>query len=155
VGQPKTALSLLPGKRVDGSHGRVTEKANAVTLACASGAIFGCMNRGYKPALLNYPDPQENALLGACIQATRAAYFGGPESYTRNNTPISITDNDAGTRANGTVNSLEALWTENGAACVNAVNRRTSSPLPAAPVLPPCPTKVQDWWRLGVIATGK
>ncbi|WNG41061.1 hypothetical protein F0U61_50705 [Archangium violaceum] len=155
-GQPKTALFLLPAKRVDGSNGKVTHLPIAATLACGSGAIVGCMKWGYNPSQLNYPDPQEDALLGACIQAKRAAYFGGAASYTKDNTPITITDNYAGTPVNGTVNQLEAIWTQNGAACFNPANRRIDTPpLPATPVLPTCPTAPQDWWALGMIATGK
>ncbi|WNG28178.1 hypothetical protein F0U62_32360 [Cystobacter fuscus] len=126
---PMKLMNLLPGKQVDGKTGKVTEESRMVTMACYTGAIATCMRWGYNPSDLGEPATTENALLGACIQAKRAAYFlasGDTSSYTQNGKTIAMQDHYKVKK--DPITALEAVWTENGAECLNLDNRRINNP---------------------------
>ena len=158
-------LSVLPDKRVDGMQGTVTDEGRRVTVACGSGAIVTCMNWGYQPSRLSAPSPEENALLGACIQAKRGAYLGGAESYTEQGVQIALRDNYSDAQGHGPINNaaitaLEAIWTHKGAACLNPDQMRSPKvhqnlKMTGLPLPPTCPKNIADWWKLGRLATGK
>lgn len=152
-----TNTTLLPSKRVGGTTGVVTDKANAITISCESGAISTCMRWGYDP---NRPELSEkgNDLLSACIQAKRAAYFGGPTSYTQDGKAISLSDYMAIKNEPIEADALEAIWGPTGAHCLNAHNRRAPEvSLPAGweGMIPKCDEVGGDWWSTGILATGK
>lgn len=166
----ETLMYVLPGKQVDGLKGKVTQNAGQVTTACASGAIATCMNWGYRPDELDSTDATENALLGACIQAKRAAYFlsshQDTRSYTKDGKTIDMKDllvtprYPKGVRGRDhEIQALESVWTENGAQCLNVGNRRVNDPpLPNdwQTKLPACePKRLKNWHGPRYIITGK
>ena len=160
------SMSVLPGRRVSGTRGTVTNEVTTTTMACATGAIVQCMTWGYRPENLKYKAQDQNSLMGACIQAKRAAYFGGPTSYTQNGHSINMRDfmpipNYQPVKRDS-ITKVEAIWTAEKAYCVNKGNRRVNPPL--APEFPqgwesqvrecgdgPLPA---DWAENGVIVTG-
>ena len=163
---PTNIMSLLPGKRVNGRSGKVMDQANATTLSCESGAIIPCMKWGYTPSQLNYTDAEENRLLGACIQAKRAAYFaksGDYGSYTVNGMAINMKDHlpipGYTPVKNESFALLEAIWTEDGAKCLNPQYRRKPTvSLPNDPLpVPTCgsTTLPNNWAEQGIMATGR
>jgi hypothetical protein len=84
-----------------------------VTIACEHGAIAKCALWGYAP--WNVGDAEHVA----CTRMVRADYCGDGTSWTRDGTPIDVTDVDGiQTLAGGPGMSFEAGWTEHGAACV-------------------------------------
>ena len=157
-------MSVLPGKRVNGTGGRVTDEVRTTTMACATGAIVQCMIWGYRPDNLKYTPKDQDLLMSACIQAKRAAYFGGPRSYTENGHTIAMTDSmlipNYRQVKKGTVSRVEAIWTAEKAYCVNEDNRRVK-PHPKFPPnwqqqVPECnfDKLPLDWAKYGFIATG-
>ncbi len=169
----KNKMVLLPGKRVDGQTGKVindqadNEPLGTVTMACATGAIATCMEWGYNPGAISFADDVENRLLGACIQAKRAAYYGKSgknksykfESYTVDGKKLNIKDREG--VLNFKPEPLEAVWTEDGALCFNEAKRRASNvelpKLQSDEKPPACGTQeVVKWFEQGgILATGQ
>ncbi|WP_224367496.1 ADYC domain-containing protein [Hyalangium versicolor] len=156
----KNRLFLLPGKSVDAQRGRVTNAGTGtVTLACQTGAIAKCMDWGYNPSAISFADDVENQLLGACIQAKRAAYFarfGDFESYTVDGKKLNIKDREGVLTANP--RPLEAVWTEDGALCFNRdLHRAIEVDIPKPPQEPlECGDEFNRWFgKGGILATGQ
>ncbi|MBZ4329898.1 ADYC domain-containing protein [Corallococcus sp. AS-1-12] len=158
----RVASLLLPGRHVDGLNAAVQPDASAVTLACETGAIGACLDWGYPPwdpaSLMD--TPERAAVYGACLQAKRAAYFvglGDARTFTVSGTDFLRRDaHGFGTRSSDRLEELEhleALWSPQGAVCLNPENRRTALPLPAGLQLPPCGA-VRGWSAPAVMATG-
>ncbi|NNB84029.1 ADYC domain-containing protein [Corallococcus exiguus] len=161
-GKETVASLLLPGRHVDGLTAALRTEASAVTLACATGAIGVCLDWGYQPW-----DPaslgdtlERTAVYGACLQAKRAAYFvglGDARTFTVSGTDFLRRDaHGFGPRSSDRLDELdhvEALWSPQGAVCLNPQNRRTTLPLPAGLQLPSCGVAPQ-WSATAVMATG-
>jgi hypothetical protein len=126
-------LSVLARHRVNGATGVISKSKDSVTLACVSGAIVTCMEKwNYLPwnDAFKAPGADPTLLLGACIQAKRAAYFAHPNvkpndfnSYTVEGTQIQIHDAWLNTKKIPE-GGVEAVWDEQGAVCFNKANQR-------------------------------
>jgi hypothetical protein len=154
--------AFLGGRIVHGLTGAMWAQAgtvSAVTMACVSGSIGGCMAWGYRPweASLDTQDAA-NYLFGTCVQAKRAAYFvqsGNYKSYTLKGTPISVQDLQ-GIMPAGTMPGVEALWSPQGASCFSPEYRRVSvsgtlPPLPSGYSVPPCPASLHAAAQAGTL----
>lgn len=153
---------LLPGRHVDGLSAAIQPDASAVTLACETGAIGVCLDWGYQPwdPRSLQDDPDRAAAYGACLQAKRAAYFvglGDARTFTVSGTDFLRRDaHGFGVRSSNRLEELEfveALWSPQGAVCLNPANRRTDLPLPSGLQLPPCGATPR-WSAPAVMATG-
>ena len=157
--------SFVSGAYFDPMSAQRTADAAGVTtaaLGCREGGIAKCMVWGYKPWLsaVNSVTRQSESLVtahNACIQMKRAAYCGG-KSYTRNGT--NIWKHDVYNIQVDPMNTLEGVFTPNGAACVNMSNLRipgwfdgtcAAGPLPACP----SPSPLSNLWWLGKIASAR
>ena len=162
LGEGRAAGAFLPGWDVHGTTAAVTSSADAFTLGCESGAIVTCMDWGYTPwdPATGAADERRRYVFGSCLQAKRAAYFVGKgdlASYTRNGTRIYKRDQygfgvRGGSRAEE-LPHLEAIWSPQGAVCLNPDNRRLrrSVTLPGTAV-PPCGSPPR-WSLEGKLAT--
>lgn len=162
VSQSLDPVVFQQGIAVHPVHGAVTRSADIdqfVTLSCAHGAPATVYSWGYKyrrnpkaPGPGPSPTPPASTFyFDAGIQMKRASYCADAEYYTIAGTQLEIADdrliND--TRPG----NLEAMWTPQGAQCLNGANKRHNaiatakgfqdschgSPLPACPPLPPPP----------------
>ncbi|NBC41387.1 ADYC domain-containing protein [Corallococcus exiguus] len=160
----RDATAFLPGLRINSVNAAVEHVPAWTTLGCESGAIVTCLDWGYAP--WNPDTGVYNGLhghvFGACLQAKRAAYFvghGDLTSYTRNGTRIDKRDEfGLGRSANNQIaelRALEALWSPQGAVCLNVENRRVPGiTLPdGVHGVPPC-DKPPTWTPTGKLATG-
>lgn len=156
--------SFVGKTKVDGLFGTVDRDESATTMSCETGSIDTCLAWGYAPWATPAVASDENAryLYGTCLQAKRAAYFAGPNggayrksSFTLNGTPLIVRD-AAGVLSGPDPAYLEAVWSPQGAVCLNRENLRVPefrSMLPPAPWLPPCPPG--GWRGVGAFATGR
>ncbi|NTX66434.1 hypothetical protein HUA74_37825 [Myxococcus sp. CA051A] len=132
-GSARGRVGILPGRVVDDMNAAVTADANVTTLGCESGAIVTCLDWGYSPwnPQTGVSDPNREYVYGSCLQAKRAAYFVGKgdlKSYTLTGTRIVKRDEYGfGRDAEGGIERtdfLEALWSPEGAVCLNPEHRR-------------------------------
>ncbi len=131
-GTQESLTSFLPAREVNGMNAGVRPDSNVTTMACASGAIATCLKWGYQPwDAAGRPDEQREYVYRSCLQAKRAAYFvgrGDLRSYTATGTLIRRRDQFGfGRNTAGTVDEipfLEAIWSPQGAECLNVENRR-------------------------------
>ncbi|WP_253977612.1 ADYC domain-containing protein [Myxococcus dinghuensis] len=164
IASDRDATSFLPRLRINSVNAAVESVPTWTTIGCGSGAIVTCLDWGYVPwnPDTGVYDPLRSHLFGSCLQAKRAAYFvgrGDLKSYTRNGTRINKRDQfGLGRNANGQVEelrTLEALWSPQGAVCLNPENRRV--PDIALPTgmrgVPPC-ARPPRWTPTGKLATG-
>lgn len=119
--------AIVPGSWApSGDHA----SGGGVTVACVEGAIAKCALWGYAPWSVG---EREHA---ACTRMVRADYCGDAASWTRDGTPIDVTDvEQVQTLAGGM--RFEAGWDEGGAVCVRET-RWDVSHVGGAAVLPPC-----------------
>jgi hypothetical protein len=160
VGGEALATSFLGGMRIDGLTARVDDDSSATTVSCETGAIDACLDLGYAPWAPRAGSAAAGTYLFAtCLQAKRAAYFvrfGDTGSYTVNGTsifwrdPFGIRAEPAHPPDGSWVNGLEAIWSPEGAECLNPDHRRRMElPVPAH-ALPRCdPAR---WTAAGKIA---
>jgi ADYC domain len=156
--------SFVGKTKVDGLFGTVDRDENVTTMSCETGSIDTCLAWGYAPWATPALASDESAryLFGTCLQAKRAAYFAGPSggayrksSFTLNGTPLVVRDT-AGILSGPDPAYLEAVWSPQGAVCLNRENLRVPefrSIVPYASWLPSCPPG--DWRALGAFATGR
>lgn len=156
--------SFLAGWQVDDISAKVAPDAQAVTMSCETGAIDTCIEWGYAPWGPGAGDgpasggqsAEREALFGACLQAKRAAYFVGEgdyKSYTKSGTHILLHDGFGVRRDPIDAGNLEAIWTANGASCLNWNNRRAQETFTDSAyeqVLPACAPSAFP----GVLSTG-
>jgi len=149
------SVTFFSGKRIETWSARVTS-ADVTTIACESGAIAKCMGLGYTPqgAGGKATSQQADYLFASCLQAMRAAYFVGQndyKSYTHDGTKIFVRDlygiQDA------QIARLEALWSPEGAVCLNMDNLRVPGSVTDSRGVPPCGGS-PDWSLTGKLATG-
>lgn len=124
------------GIDVDPVTGAVTRSQgnSFVTMSCYLGAIATVHGWGYAyqatpvaPPGAGVPGTQPGShdptfYFDAGIQMKRASYCADSHFYTQAGTPIDIAD-DLAINQDATSN-LEALWTPNGASCLNSRNKR-------------------------------
>ena len=155
VKQKSSVVYALPQARVSGLSGYLNRDPAAVTLACETGAIATCMLWGYTPwnAEGKLDDNREYAFR-SCLQAKRAAYFVGKgdlKSYTTNGTPIVLRD-QYGIKGED-IKNLEAIWSPEGAVCLNMENRRHPE-LKIANAFNTTACSPVEWSEKGKLATG-
>ncbi|MFI4974902.1 MAG: ADYC domain-containing protein [Caulobacterales bacterium] len=90
------------------------------TLACTSGAQGKCVRLGYRPW---ESDPRGRSVAptyDACVRMMRADYCGDGRSFTRDGTPVEITDGGRARTAQARARNFEfeAAWGQDGAICV-------------------------------------
>ncbi|GEN12104.1 hypothetical protein SAMN05443572_111231 [Myxococcus fulvus] len=157
--------SFLPGLRINSVNAAVEPVSAWTTIGCESGAIVTCLDWGYAPWSPDTGgyDVLRGYVFGSCLQAKRAAYFvgrGDLASYTRNGTRIARRDEfGLGRSANNHVEelrTLEALWSPQGAVCLNPENRRVPDMLLPEGLrgVPPCASP-PTWTPTGKLATGR
>jgi len=135
-----------------------TDGANLVTMTCESGSVAKCMRWGYRPwASANTQSGQSATAADyhqACIHMKRASYCGDSQAHTVDGTSIFVSDQQSPPINSGSLASIEALWTVQGATCVT--NRRhpeilfLGCPLP----LPTCPANPSSGYLLATGLTG-
>jgi hypothetical protein len=169
--------SFLPGAFFDPFTAKRTPNSNAVTMSCQRGGITKCLEWGYLPwksAVQKISQQPESLVMAhaTCIQMKRAAYCGG-ESYTTDGTPIYKQHRYDSAQATfveppaawSKMQNLEAVWTPDGAACLNPAHVRVP-PAPRKPFagcknkqLPLCPPSPGQegaaFWNLGFTAVGR
>ncbi|WP_309893619.1 ADYC domain-containing protein [Archangium sp.] len=153
--QKSSVVYALPQARVSGLSAYLNRDPAAVTLACETGAIATCMLWGYTPwdAEGKLDDNREYAFR-SCLQAKRAAYFVGKgdlKSYTTNGTPIVLRD-QYGIKGED-IKNLEAIWSPEGAVCLNMQNRRHPE-LKIADAFNTTACSPAAWSEKGKLATG-
>jgi hypothetical protein len=156
-----SVVSFLPQARVSGLSAYVSKDPKVVTMACETGAIATCMNWGYAPwdAQTGQFDDNRDYVFRSCLQAKRAAYFvgkGDNKSYTLNGTKIALRD-QYGIKSEK-VAHLEAIWSPEGAVCINKENLRQGKAVwgetpPDTRGVGPCGTP-PEWSVPGKLATG-
>lgn len=157
-------VTFLGGKRIDGLTAAVTDEQGETTVSCETGAIEACLAWGYTPWNTRTGNPAASEYLyRSCLQAKRAAYFvglGDFKSYTKNGTRI--LRRDAFGINTERIDGLEALWSPQGAECLNVEHLRLKDAPDDEPArifpghlqaqVPPCPPA--QWSRHGRLATG-
>ncbi|MCY1021433.1 ADYC domain-containing protein [Pyxidicoccus sp. MSG2] len=156
-GEPVT---FLGGRQVDGLRASVVlnhDSLSLTTLSCESGAVATCLAWGYLPwnPSTGRDDPTRDYLFRSCIQAKRAAYFVGQgdlRSYTRSGTLIDKRDQLGINRDR--LARPEAIWSPQGAVCLNPENLRRPELGAAANTHGLRPCTPLEWSRRGKLATG-
>jgi ADYC domain-containing protein len=101
--------------------GSYTADSSSFTFGCRGTAIAKCVELGYKP----WQEVDGASLapaMVACTRMLRADYCGDGTSYTVNGTPINLYDRwDIQTDTESW--PVEAEWTADGAACIQAVEQ--------------------------------
>ena len=96
--------------------GAKTESTHKITFACQSGAIYKCIDWGYRP-WESANGTSLSAYHQACTRMTRADYCGDGVSHTVDGAWIGIYDN-AGIQLDDASWQFEAQWNEDGATCI-------------------------------------
>lgn len=108
----------LDGSRSDGS--------TRITMTCETGSVARCMRWGYRPwgSAANAQGVSTSLAEHhqACIHMKRASYCGDSRSNTIDGTWIYIQDQLSPNLHAGSLDTIEAVWTAQGAACLS--NRR-------------------------------
>ncbi|WP_437283757.1 ADYC domain-containing protein [Sorangium sp. So ce375] len=148
--------------KVDGLLATVERDASATTMSCETGAIDACLSWGYAPWKTENTSPDQGRyLFGSCLHAKRAAYFAGPAggaerttSFTLPSTPIVVRD-VRGILPGADPAYLEAVWSPEGAVCLNVENLRISEYRDYVSTLPSLPACTAPWASIGAFATGR
>jgi hypothetical protein len=119
----QASVVILAGERYDlDTKTVIANQTNWITLACAGSAAAKMSLLGYGPHA-EFTDASTPASVGqrqATLKMITADYCGDGESYTEDGTPLEW-ENQGGTVVpDGEVGALEAIWTEDGAACLDA-----------------------------------
>jgi hypothetical protein len=135
----QASVVILAGERYDLEHKTViANQSDWITLACAGSAAAKMSLLGYGPhaefsdasAPFGVPERQ------SALKMITADYCGGGHSYTEDGTALDW-ENQSGTVVpEGEVGALEAIWTENGAVCLDVP--RVVEPGEVACTLPSC-----------------
>jgi hypothetical protein len=118
----QASVVILAGERYDlDTKTVIANQTNWITLACAGSAAAKMSLLGYGPHA-EFTDASTPASVGqrqATLKMITADYCGDGESYTEDGTPLEW-ENQGGTVVpDGEVGALEAIWTEDGAACLD------------------------------------
>jgi hypothetical protein len=119
----QASVVILAGERYDlDAKTVIANQSDWITLACAGSAAAKMSLLGYGPHA-EFTDTSTPASVGqrqATLKMITADYCGDGESYTEDGTPLEW-ENQGGTVVPaGEVGTLEAIWTEHGAACLDA-----------------------------------
>ena len=97
----------------------------------------------------------------AMLKMFTADYCGTGKTFTVSGQPLAILDNRGWFAPPPTgVESIEAIWTERGAACLDVARRTDDDPFindkiaQACPLPPPCEPLLLDWTQAGYLLTG-
>ena len=128
-GQPTAASAVA--NYWDYSQGTATGgskiyDSHAFTFACEEGAIYKCMDWGYRP-WESVGGQSMDAYHQACTRMTRADYCGDGNSNTIDGSWINLYDN-LGIQVDTDTWEFEAQWSANGATCLapTGVDHHTS-----------------------------
>jgi hypothetical protein len=118
----QASVVVLAGERYDlDAKTVIANQSDWITLACAGSAAAKMSLLGYGPHA-EFTDTSTPASVGqrqATLKMITADYCGDGESYTEDGTPLEW-ENQGGTVVpEGEVGALEAIWTEDGAACLD------------------------------------
>lgn len=119
----QASVVILAGERYDLDDKTViANQNNWITLACAGSAAAKMSLLGYGPHA-EFDDASEPASVAqrqATLKMITADYCGDGYSYTEDGTPLEW-ENQGGTVVpGGEAGALEAIWTEDGAVCLDA-----------------------------------
>ena len=141
----------MPSRRsLDIQTGARLDDDNAITIACPDDAAGACIDWGYEPwvdrsagiyqwypafASLGNSMRSGKDIHQTCMRAKRADFAGLGYSYTQTGTEILVGDS-LNTSANALDPSfpnsqIEAVWTPDGAACLNRDNMRDKANFPS------------------------
>jgi hypothetical protein len=108
-----------------GGGGKRSSSQSDVTFACQGSAIAKCVTLlKYKPWATTASGVSLDLLHQSCVRAVRADYCGNGQSNTRPNEQVNFYDS-AGVAQDGAEWPLEAIWTPEGARCVEATRLAT------------------------------
>jgi uncharacterized protein YjbI with pentapeptide repeats len=120
-GAPILATAL--GGTWDGRTGARIDSADRFTFACQGGALYKCVDAGYKP----WTSAEMAEYHQACTRMIRADYCGDGRSFTKDGTMIDMGD-ALGVQSFATTSradfAFEATWGPNGATCVEKTRFR-------------------------------
>lgn len=103
-----------------GGGGKKSIAAAEVTFACQGSAIAKCVTLlKYRPWSSTAAGASLDVLHQSCVRAVRADYCGNGQSNTRRNQQVNFYDS-AGVQRDGADWPLEAIWTPDGARCVES-----------------------------------
>lgn len=135
----QASVVILGGERYDlDAKTVIPNQTNWITLACAGSAAAKMSLLGYGPhaEFTDASAPPSVARRQATLKMITADYCGGGHSYTEDGTQL-WWENQSGTVVpDGGVGALEAIWTQNGAVCLDVP--RVVSPSEVACTLPSC-----------------
>ncbi len=141
---------FVSGSKWSIQTGARSDDANAISIGCPDDAVGACIDWGYEPwvdrSACNYQwyptfQPQGCGMRAGkdihqtCMRAKRADFAGLGYSYTQTGTEILVGDS-----LNTSVNALdpsfpgsqiEAIWSPDGAACLNRDNMRDKASFPS------------------------
>ena len=134
-----SAATVLGGETYDLTTKTVQPAARWLTIACAGSAAakLRLLNYGPQSDFDGEGHPASVAQRQATLKMITADYCGTGHSYTKNHTPLAW-ENADGTVEASSLGSLEAVWTEKGALCLDTTRLRN---VQVACKLPRC-TKV-------------
>lgn len=123
--------------------GARTQGANLITMTCETGSVATCMRWGYSP--WNSAQGSQSATAydyhQACIHMKRASYCGDSRAHTVDGTRIIVSDTQDPPLNSGPLDTIEALWTPEGATCLSNP-RHPEIPFLGCPLpLPTCPAQ--------------
>jgi hypothetical protein len=103
-----------------GGGGKKSSLPTEVTFACKGSAVAKCVTvLEYKPWSNSSSGVPLEKLHESCVRAVRADYCGNGQSNTRNDEKINFYDS-AGVQRDAASWPLEAIWSADGARCVEA-----------------------------------
>lgn len=103
-----------------GGGGKRSSSPTEVTFACKGSAVAKCVTvLEYKPWANSPSGVSLDKLHESCVRAVRADYCGNGQSNTRNDEKINFYDS-AGIQRDAASWPLEAIWSADGARCVEA-----------------------------------
>jgi len=107
-----------------GGGGKVSAKKSLLTLACQSSALGKCVTVfSYKPWAKTPLGTSLDELHQSCVRAVRADYCGNGQSNTQKDERINFYDS-AGVQHDAADWPLEAVWSADGARCVETTRLR-------------------------------
>ena len=118
-----TAATVLGGETYDLASKTVQpDRARWLTIACAGSAAAKLRLLGYGPQsdFDGEGNPATVAQRQATLKMITADYCGTGESYTQNGTPLLWENADGTVQPTGSAGAREAVWSADGALCLDA-----------------------------------
>ena len=118
-----SAATVLGGETYNLTSKTVQPDKNRwLTIACAGSAAakLRILNYGPQSDFDGLGDPASVAQRQAALKMLTADYCGDGTSYTANGTPLQYEDTAGTVALSGTPGALEAIWTADGALCLDA-----------------------------------